>query len=63
MVAFAKSFGSVYVQSITFFLLLMASCLVVAAAVHLLIKSPLRLVIARLLAGLDSHFRLPGAVR
>ena len=26
MVAFAKSFGSVYVQSITFFLLLMASC-------------------------------------
>jgi peptidoglycan/LPS O-acetylase OafA/YrhL len=63
MVAFAKSFGSVYVQSITFFLLLLASCLVVAAAVHLLIESPLRLVMARLLAGLDTRFGLAGAVR
>jgi peptidoglycan/LPS O-acetylase OafA/YrhL len=62
MVAFAKSFGSVYVQSITFFVLLMASCLIVAAAVHLLIELPLRSVIGRLLARLDTHIRPPWAV-
>lgn len=60
-VAFAKSFGSVYVQGITFFVLLMASCLVVAATVHILIERPLRSVMARCLAGLETRIKLSWA--